>query len=154
MIQINRVLVPVDFSNFSTHAMKYAQEVCEKFAAELHLLHVLEMHVTGTPQFAMGLAVPERVEESAEEVREYLDKLPEEARASTRQVVREIAHGSPFVEIVRYAKENVIDLIVMGTHGRTGLSHVFVGSVAENVVRHAACPVLVVRPEGHQFVAP
>ena len=62
--------------------------------------------------------------------------------------------GTPFVEIVRHAKENDVDLIVMGTHGRTGLVHALIGSVAEKVVRKAPCPVLTVRPEGHQFIMP
>ncbi len=154
MIQINRILVPIDFSDCSIQALQYGQELCDRFDAELHMLHVLEMHVTGTPQFTMGLALPERVEESAEQVREEMNKLPGEDWGADRTIVREIGRGAPFVEIVRYANEHDIDAIVIGTHGRTGLSHVFVGSVAENVVRQAACPVLVVRPEGHQFVAP
>ena len=62
--------------------------------------------------------------------------------------------GSPFVKIIEYAKEHQIDLIVMGTHGRTGLPHVLIGCVAERVVRMAPCPVLTVHPQGHQFVMP
>ena len=60
----------------------------------------------------------------------------------------------PFVEIIRYAKENAIDMIVMGTHGYSGVKHLILGSVAENVVRKAPCPVLTIRPENHQFVMP
>ena len=62
--------------------------------------------------------------------------------------------GVPFLEIIRYAKELEIDLIVLGTHGRTGLAHVLLGSVAERVVRKSPCPVLTVHPKGHQFVMP
>ena len=153
MIQINKVLVPIDFSDFSAQALVYGLELCDKFDAELHLLHVLEKHVTSTPQFAMGLAIPEREEESATAVMEQMNKLPGNDGAANGKVVRETAHGSPFVEIVKYSKDNQIDLIAIGTHGRTGLSHVVMGSVAENVVRHATCPVLTVRKEGHQFVA-
>jgi nucleotide-binding universal stress UspA family protein len=153
MIQVNRVLVPIDFSEFSDQALKYGQELCEKFGAELHLLHVLETHVTSTPQFAMGLAVPDREEESTAAVSEKMNELPG-GDWGDKPVKRTAAHGSPFVEIVKYAKDNQIDVIAIGTHGRTGLSHVILGSVAENVVRHAPCPVLIVRNEGHQFVAP
>lgn len=69
-------------------------------------------------------------------------------------VIRAIVEGSPFVEIIRYTREKEIDLIVLATHGQTGLVHVMLGSVAEMVVRKAPCPVLTVRPEGHQFVMP
>ncbi len=154
MIQINRVLVPVDFSEFSDEALKYGREFCVKFAADLHLLHILEIHTSRTPSFALGLAVPKRYEESQEQAMEKLKELPGKSWPAERSVVRETAHGSPFVEIIKYAKEHTIDIIVMGTHGRTGLNHVFMGSVAENVVRQAPCPVLTIRPEGHSFVAP
>ena len=69
-------------------------------------------------------------------------------------MVRELRKGSPFLEIVRYAKDKNIDLIVLGTHGRSGLSHVLLGSVAERVVRKAPCPVLTVRHPEHEFVMP
>ena len=64
------------------------------------------------------------------------------------------AEGTPFLEIIRYAREHEIDLIVMGTHGRSGLGHVLIGSVAERVVRKSPCPVLTIRPGGHEFVMP
>jgi nucleotide-binding universal stress UspA family protein len=85
---------------------------------------------------------------------EELDRLEVPGAEQVRQVVREVQSGPPFVEIVRYAKEHDVDLIVMGTHGRTGIAHALIGSVAEKVVRKAPCPVLTVRPEGHQFVMP
>ena len=153
MLQISRLLVPIDFSKFSDQALKYGMELSQKFQAELHLLHVLEVYSSGAPQFTMGLALPERQEESNEVALEKLAALPGDCPAELK-VLRETAHGSPLVEIIKYASGHEIDMIVMGTHGRTGLSHVFLGSVAENVVRQAPCPVLVVRDDGHQFVAP
>ncbi len=144
MIQFKRVLVPVDFSDFSDRALQYGREMCRKFGAELHLLHVLEVQVT--PQFTMGLAVPQRNEESADAAREKLQRLSGEAEDDQiGPVICETAHGRPADKIVQYANDHGIDVIAIGTHGRTGLSHVLVGSVAENVVRHAACPVLIVR---------
>ena len=74
--------------------------------------------------------------------------------AAGKTIVRVVRQGSPFLEIIRYAKEKGIDLIVIGTHGRTGLAHVFMGSVAEKVVRKAPCPVLSVRHPEHEFIAP
>ena len=76
------------------------------------------------------------------------------AEARQGRIVRSMEDGVPFLEIVRYAKEHEIDLIVLATHGRSALAQVLLGSVAERVVRKAPCPVLTVRPEGHQFVMP
>ena len=102
----------------------------------------------------MGFAVPHRREESADAAMEKMNSMPDQDWSEKNVVVRETAHGSPYPEIVKYAKDNDIDVIAIGTHGRTGLSHVLMGSVAENVVRHAPCPVLIIRKEGHQFVSP
>jgi nucleotide-binding universal stress UspA family protein len=93
------------------------------------------------------------IEEIRQSVAQALQKVPDPAGTST-PAIREIRIGVPFLEIIRYAKEQDIDLIVVGTHGRSGLSHVLLGSVAERVVRKAPCPVLTVHPEGHQFVMP
>ncbi len=154
MIDIRRILVPIDFSEFSDLALFYGREFADKYDAELHLLHVLEVHLSGTPQFVMGIAIPERIEESIDLVQKKLDETTADDAQAGRNIVTATGHGSPFVEILRYANEQNVDVIVIGTHGRTGLKHVLLGSVAENVVRHAPCPVLTVRPQGHQFVAP
>ncbi len=74
--------------------------------------------------------------------------------AEERHVVCATAQGTPFLEIIRYAKRNDIDMIVATTHGRTGLSRVLFGSTVEKIVRKTPCPVMVVRPTGHQFVMP
>ena len=72
----------------------------------------------------------------------------------TGKVIRSTRTGPPFVEIIRYAKEHDVDLLIMGTHGRGGLAHMLLGSVAEKVVRKSPCPVLTVRPDQHQFAMP
>ncbi len=153
MLQVSRLLVPIDFSEFSNQALRYGIELTQRFNAELHLLHVLEVHSSGAPVFTMGLALPERQEESNEVALKRLEALPGSDIPESSRVVRATAHGSPLVQIIRYASDQEIDMIIMGTHGRTGLTHVLLGSVAENVVRQAPCPVLIVRNEGHQFVA-
>ncbi len=89
-----------------------------------------------------------------EGLRRKLEALPDAAWAEKISTVREMRTGHPFVEIIRYAKENSIDLIVMGTHGRTGIPHLLLGSVAEKVVRKAPCSVLTVRDPQHEFVKP
>ena len=84
----------------------------------------------------------------------FLASLLDSQWEEAHQVVHATGDGPPFLEIIRYAKSNDIDLIIMATHGRTGLAHIMIGSVVEKVVRKAPCPVLTVRPSGHQFVMP
>ncbi len=153
MIQINRILVPTDFSDCSRQATSYARELATRFASEIHLVTVVDP----TPLVAAsaGAPVPTSLLEDRERSAELdIARWPDKEFDQQMSVTRKVLHGVPFVEIVRYARQQSVDLIVMGTHGRTGLTHALIGSVAERVVRKANCPVLVVRPEGHQFVMP
>ncbi len=150
MIKLDRILIPTDFSDCSERARTYACELAKRFTAELHLLHV----VVPLPIPVHMSTVPEELLEPEESARQALESWNDPAYEAARKVVRTIVTGTPFIEIVRYARENQIDLIVVGTHGRSGLMHSLIGSVAERVVRKASCPVLTVRPEGHQFVMP
>jgi nucleotide-binding universal stress UspA family protein len=155
MISLKKILVPTDFSEHSNNALKYGCALSEKFDSELHLLHVLQDLVAMVPE--PGLAFPppgnymQELQASAEKA---LTQLPEESWVRGPSVVRTTRNGPPFVEIVRYAREHEIDLIVIGTHGRGGLAHMLLGSVAEKVVRKSPCPVLTVRPDQHQFAMP
>lgn len=153
MIRLNRVLVPTDFSEFSRLAVTYACAMAERFGAQLHVLHVV-------PDPTM--LVPEAAVFSVESMQAQSDRLVTDAQKLLRQipegwqgsqpVIRDVRVGAAFLEIIDYAKSQDIDLIVIGTHGRSGLSHILMGSVAERVVRAAPCPVLSVKPSGHQFV--
>jgi len=154
MISLKRILVPTDFSDSSRSATRYACGLAEQFDAELHLLHVLETHAVSTPQFGLGFDLPTFVRESRKAAETALMSGVAPDWEVAHRVVRTVVEGSPFVEIVRYAQEKAIDLIVLSTHGRSGLVQALMGSVAEKVVRKAPCPVLTVRPEGHQFVMP
>ncbi len=151
---IKRILLPTDFSSYAATATKYACEMATRFDAELHLLHTLEVHLASPPGFAMGLTLPQYIQESRAAAEKSLTSVLDPQWAVGRKVVHAVVEGSPKVEIVRYARTQQIDLIVLATHGRSGLAHVIIGSVAESVVRTAPCPVLTVRPEGHQFVMP
>jgi len=155
MIKLKRILFPTDFSQNSKFAISYACAFAEQFQAELHLLYVLQDMVVSMPAPDATLLMPginqAEVKASAQAA---LEKSLDPAWVKGKQIVRATRSGSPFVEIVRYAKEQDIDLIVLGTHGHTGLMHVLMGSVAENVVRKAGCPVLTVRPSDHKFVMP
>lgn len=150
-LDINRILLPTDFSPLSAAATVYACELAAKFDAELHVLHALESHLSSAPAFGMGLALPQYTHESRKAAEKELADLP---MPSGRRVVRAVAEGPARTEIVRYARAHDIGLIVLATHGRSGLAHVIIGSVAESVVRTAPCPVLTVRPRGHAFVMP
>lgn len=155
MIELKRILHPTDFSQNSKFALDYACAFAEKFNAELHILYVLQdiLVTVPDPVIVAELAAnyDERVRGSAEQA---LLQLPDPAWARGRSVIRATCKGSPFTEIVRYAGENKIDLIVLGTHGRSGLAHVVLGSVAEHVVRKAGCPVLTVRPPEQKLEKP
>ena len=155
MIRLNKILVPTDMSDFSEHALRYGCEFARRFEAELHLLNVVQDVVAMVPEPGMAFPAPgEYMRELQQASQEALEKIPDPEWVEGVSIVREIRVGTPFVEIVRYAKAVDIDLVVIGTHGRSGLAHVLLGSTAERVVRKAPCPVLSVRPEGHDFVMP
>ena len=153
-IRLQKILLPTDFSKYSAAATNYACELATKFDAELHLLHTLENHLVSTPNFGLGLDLPKYVSESKAAAEKSLAGVLDPKWSAGRTVIHAVVEGSPKVEIIQYARKQNIDLIVIATHGRTGFPHVIMGSVAENVVRTAPCPVLTVRPEGHQFVMP
>jgi len=150
-IKLQNICVAVDFSDTSATALNYAKSLAEGFGAKLHVLHVLVNWVPDgdfpvSPQFYVGL------EESA---RKQLDALlSAEERTKYQAKLALISGLSEFVEIVRYARDNNIDLLVLGTHGRGAIAHMLMGSVAEKVVRKAPCPVLTVRHPEHEFVMP
>ncbi|HZV11652.1 MAG TPA: universal stress protein [Candidatus Kapabacteria bacterium] len=152
MIRIKRLLAPIDFSESSKQALHYAVEFARSFKAELHLLNVIEPVMYPAEMFGqVGMVDVESVlEKSAnEEMQAWRTSLiPQDVPA-----VVETLHGRPFAEILRYAEEHEIDLIIIGTHGRSGLDHFLLGSTAEKVVRKAPCPVLTVRPSEREIVS-
>jgi nucleotide-binding universal stress UspA family protein len=156
MIRLDRILVPTDFSENSRCALEYAAALAERFNSELHLLYVLEGVPPNTPPGPAGIfsSAGDFVDELRASVRKSLDNLAKADPLAGKNTVIVVRDGYAFVEIVRYAREELTDLIVISTHGRTGLAQVLMGSVAEKVVRKAACPVLTVRSAGHQFVMP
>ncbi len=150
MIKLERILVPTDFSEHSRQAGRYACELAKQFRAQVQVLHVVEP-LNVPIQSANVLEQTQQIEEAA---RQELQQWMADDLAEVERVVRTTRKGEPFVEIVRYTREHNIDLITIGTHGRSGLVHTLIGSVAERVVRKAACPVLTVRAEDHHFVLP
>lgn len=156
MLLLKRILFPTDFSEYAAEAEHYACALAREHNAELQIMCVTEEPLVVAPVWGGPASLSGRW--NAAEIREAADKAlanrPDQKWGHDLKIQRVVRSGSPFVEIVRYAREANIDLIVMGTHGRTGLKHVLLGSVAEQVVRHANCPVLTVRSKTHSFVLP
>lgn len=155
MIAIKKVLFPTDLSDAAAEAQLYACALADQFGAELHVLSVLQDMNLVSPDPNMPWAIPPTaLEEIRTSLEAALQAVPDAAWTPGRTVHRSIRTGVPFLEIVRYAQEHDVDVIVVGTHGRTGLTHMLLGSTAEKVVRKSPCPVLTVHPKGHQFVMP
>jgi len=152
---ITHILVPTDFSTASDAALDFAKTVAGTFGASLHLLHVFEDPVipAGFPEAYAPLPAETRatlVDDARQQLAARLSVADRDLVNATTAVVS----GVPAMAIVEYAQDHNIDLIVMGTHGRTGVAHLFVGSVAERVVRLAPCPVLTVRADKTIFKQP
>ena len=151
MIELKTILVPTDFSECSNAAVKYGAALAKAFGATLHLFNVVQDPYT-LPWGADGFAAPigdMLADWEAQAKARLAESIPTTAAANTIVTTRV---GSPYTEIVRYAAQNHIDLIVLGTHGRGAIGHLLLGSVAERVVRTAPCPVLTVRHPQREFV--
>jgi nucleotide-binding universal stress UspA family protein len=150
-VNLKKILVPIDFSESARKAMEYGLSFARQFNAEILLLHVIEFTPLPAPPLAIVQDETTQAklhESSAKELGEWRDAISAQTivRASVRDGI------SAHAEIVKAAAEGNIDLIILGTQGRTGLAHLLIGSTAERVVRHAPCPVLVVREREHDFV--
>lgn len=149
MIAIRRILVPHDFSDTSAASVAYGVALAKSFGAVLHFLHVGEQ-----VRFEMDMEFPLALGAMSDGARERLHTIVSPAEQAALAPLFAVRTGDPASEIVSYAEEAGIDLIVMGTHGRGLVGHVLMGSVAEKVVRTAPCPVLTVRnPQQPQAVA-
>jgi universal stress protein A len=146
VVEIRSILAPTDFSAHSEYAVRYACGLAARLGSELHLVHILsEVLPAGPDPLLMPVMPPEFYEESEQRARDNFGRLLDPAWGSPRSVVTAVRWGGPVESIVAYADELKVDLIVIATHGRTGLSHVLLGSVAERIVREAPCPVLTLK---------
>lgn len=144
-LKINKVLVPIDFSDYSKSALKYSITFAKQFNAELILIYVVEP-VIYPPDFSMGqIAIPSVNTEWDERAREELNKLAKNEIPADLKSKTVIKTGKPFVEIIDTASEEDVDIIIIATHGHSGVEHILFGSTAEKVVRKAPCPVLTLR---------
>lgn len=145
MLSINRILVPVDFSGSALQALECAIELAKKFDASLDILHVFEEPSFPSFYGAGALAVYGHVPDLREGAAIELEKLETQTKDKFPNVKAHLVEGHAVDQILSFAKSNEHDLIVIATHGLTGLKHVLLGSVTERVVREAPCGVHVVR---------
>jgi len=152
--RIRSILFPTDFSEYSKKALPYALSFAESYGADLHVLHVFEQRIH--PAFyIMDKSTPFDLDDGLRD--RALDALDEFVYDELKDKINfycEIASGKPFVEIINYARDKEIDLIVIATHGLTGLEYMVIGSTTERVVRKAPCPVLSIKDPEHEFVHP
>ena len=147
-IEIKRICVPTDFSECGDYAVKHAAALARQFGAELFITHVIQDigEKLSHPDFtSQGTSVVEFLQALERGATQYLAGLAADKQWRDLTVHRLYLHGAPAEQIVGYALSQDIDLLVLGTHGRSALKQLFLGSVAERVVRTAPCPVLTVR---------
>jgi nucleotide-binding universal stress UspA family protein len=143
--EVKKILVPIDFSDYSKSSLRYAVNYAKHFNASLILVYVIEP-VIYPPDFSMGqIAIPAPGLEMDKRAEEELKKLSDKEIPSGMQVKKIIKTGKPFVEIIETAAEEDADMIIIATHGHSGVEHILFGSTAEKVVRKAPCPVLTLR---------
>jgi len=162
-MKLTRILAPTDLSKYSGFALEWAAYLAQCMKAELVLLHVLTEEEGKIIEEVIGegavVQIPKGIRQNVVDDRrkklkeQYEMVVPRDIKAILK-VEQMTLIGVPFLEIVKVAKEKDVDLIVMGTHGRTGLAHVLIGSVAEKVVHHAHCGVLTIKHPQYKFVAP
>ncbi len=151
LLHLKNILVPIDFSNCSKKALTYALPFARQFGATITFIHIVAPYYAVDPY---GLTQYERIEnELRTGGKKKLKELLAREVPSSIKTNSLIVSGRPGPEIVEAARDLHADLIIIATHGYTGLKHVICGSTAEHVVRNAPCPVLTVRQEEHEFVA-
>ncbi|MBY0588092.1 universal stress protein [bacterium] len=152
-IELQKIGVATDFSKAADVALKYGWTMARQFGAELHLIHVIEDIIPTVPEPGLAMLPTQEIMQtlrrsSEAAMNEQLARIP----GGEVPFVKVVREGVPFREVDNYAREVAIDLLVLGTHGRTGLSHLLLGSVAERVLRSAPCPVLTVHAHERDFI--
>ena len=155
MNNIRKILVPLDFSENSRFALDWAMSVADKLGTKVVLFHACEIPARFKEATEKDWALYNDIlmgfkKKAAQHLQTFADKYDNDQIT----IALEIAEGKPFIEIIKAAKNYDVDLIVMGTHGCTGLQHMLIGSVAEKVVRKASCPVLTVKHPDYEFEMP
>ena len=153
-MQIQTILFPTDFSQGARAAMDHAISLARDYKAKLILLYVIQDISIAEWYIPSSISAADLVDDMQKSAAAEMDKWAREVMGQIGHVEQLVVRGVPFVEIIRTAKDKGADLIVIGTHGRTGIDHMLFGSTAEKVVRKAHCPVLTVRMPGKEFKMP
>lgn len=154
MIGIKKILCPTDFSDFSMYALTYAVSFAQQYKAKLLLMHAVDVFLHDPAYFAPYVPDGSAFEDFEKKARARLEEICKKNVPAGVEAEPIVKVGRAFVEIVRAARAMDVDLIVIATHGRSGLSHAMFGSTAERVVRKAPCPVLSIKHPEHEFVMP
>lgn len=149
-MKIEKILFPTDFSKGSDNALLYAIDLAKQYNATLFIIHIIYDVIQTTGWDVPHLPLEQLDKDLTASSEQKLDEFSEEVVRDLEKVEKRTITGVPYQEIVQFAEDEKIDLIVIGTHGRTGLDRVFFGSTAERVVRMAPCPVLSVRIPSHR----
>jgi nucleotide-binding universal stress UspA family protein len=150
MITIKSILCPLDFSDASNNAYRYACEFAKSMGSKIHLLNVVEPRPLAADMTLTYIPVEEDLEKAA---REDMEPLVQEAKSKGIDVVADVMIGMPVDVILQQLTDFDVSLLIMGSHGKTGLSRLLMGSVAEGVVRKATIPVLIVKAEEKEFIS-
>jgi universal stress protein A len=147
MFAPKKILVPTDFSKFSDNALKQAYDIAKQFKAKIYLLHVIEVVQTCTVDYCLDDLTVRALDEkslafSEKMIQKQINKV---FKSKDVEVISDVKKGTPYEEILKEQKSKKIDLIVIASHGRTGILSHLIGNIAEKVVRGAKCPVMVVR---------
>jgi nucleotide-binding universal stress UspA family protein len=147
MVEVQNILFAIDFSENSSKILPYVLTLSEKFNSTIHLIHVVEdLSKWGSGSFVPHLPLKSWKEDAMTGAEKAMERICNEQLQSCPNFHRIVAYGDPAMEILNTIDKEGIDLVVMGTHGRKGLEHTIFGSVAENVVKRSAAPVLVINP--------
>jgi nucleotide-binding universal stress UspA family protein len=152
VINLKRILVPTDFSESAKKALLYGTSFSREYGSELLLLHVVENLTVGYASDLFPVPMAEVFDEISGYAKGELSKLGAQAKGKGIVVREMVVQGKPSAEIVRVAREETSDMIVLGTHGKGMLDKALFGSTAERVIRRAPCPVLTVGLQEHEFV--
>lgn len=150
--RLQRILVPLDFSENAGKALRYAVSFAQQFGASIILLHVVEPMIYPADSGFVPVETHSWEGSLVKETKARLDEVARQEITRGLEVETVVATGNAFVEIAETARSRQVDLLIITTHGYTGLKHLLLGSTAERVVRHAPCPVLVVRRAEHDFI--
>lgn len=150
-MDIKRILFPTDFSEGSDNALPYAVDMAKHYGAKLYVLHIMHDMAQATGWYVPHVSMDALYKDIEAGAKKEIERYGVAGLEGFKDIERIVVKGIPYDEVIKFAKENKIDLIVIGTHGRKGLDRVIFGSTAERVVRDAPCPVLSVRLPVHQM---